>query len=268
MTKIKMPFYFDESIHKRGDFILGAYVFGPDPTDDVKVALAATGLDPASAEFKSSAKMAAHPEQQRLRRELRRILHMSYAYGVVVVPYEERTSLGKEALLGLGKIIRANDLSQSRQTAYFDQGIFINPRAALELAEDVGLSQLCDIHAEQDSRCIRGLLLADLVAHTCAMMLLDALGLLPKLVKAGPRSGYDPDLDIELGFELWASVRYQFLMGGCLITFSPTKTWWWKWGRMACTWPSPAHRNFATQLSHVSARSTWDVSIRTVVARA
>ncbi len=45
-------------------------------------------------------------------------------------------------------------------------------------------------------------------------MLLDALGLLSKVVKAGPDSGYDPDLDIELGFELWASVRYQFFSSG------------------------------------------------------
>jgi hypothetical protein len=45
-------------------------------------------------------------------------------------------------------------------------------------------------------------------------MLLDQLGLLHKMVKAGPNSGYAPDLDIELGFELWASVRYQLFNGG------------------------------------------------------
>jgi hypothetical protein len=45
-------------------------------------------------------------------------------------------------------------------------------------------------------------------------MLLGTLGLLPKLVKAGPNSGYDPDLVVELDFELWASVRYQFFNGG------------------------------------------------------
>lgn len=209
-----MPFYFDESIHQRGDFILGAYVSGPDPTDGIKLALAATGLDPHKDEFKSSAKMAEHPEQQQLRRELREILRMSYTYGVVVTPYEARTSLGKEALLGLAKIIRANGLIQSRQTVYFDQGIFSSSHAALRLAEEVGISQYCEIHAEQDSRRIRGLQLADLVAHTCAMMLLHALGLLPKLVKVGPNSGYDPDLDIELGFEQWAHLRYQFFNGG------------------------------------------------------
>jgi len=43
-----------------------------------------------------------------------------------------------------------------------------------------------------------------------SIMLLGTLGLVTKKVKAGPNSGYDPDLDIELGFELWASVRYWF----------------------------------------------------------
>jgi hypothetical protein len=29
-------------------------------------------------------------------------------------------------------------------------------------------------------------------------------------VKAGLNSGYDPHLDIEIGFEMWAILRYQF----------------------------------------------------------
>src|SRR6266704_4456952 len=106
-----MPFYFDESIHPRGGFILGAYVFGPDPTEGVNAALAAVDLDPDRDEFKSSTKMIQHPEQQALRRELQNILHPHYRYAVVVVPYQERESLGTEALSGLAKICRANGLT-------------------------------------------------------------------------------------------------------------------------------------------------------------
>ena len=36
--------------------------------------------------------------------------------------------------------------------------------------------------------------LADLVAHTCAVMLLAELGLVKKTVKAGENSGYDPTM--------------------------------------------------------------------------
>jgi len=209
-----MPFYFDESIHTRGGFILGAYVFGPDPTTEINSALTAVGLDPDRDEFKSSTKMTEHPEQQLLRRELHNLLQMTYKYGVVVLPHQQRASLGREALVALAKICQVNSLTRRREFAYFDRGIFSSRRSALEMAEFVGVAQHCEVHAEQDSRQIKGLQLADLIAHTCATMLLDGLGLVSKLVKAGPDSGYDPDLDIALGFELWAKVRRRFFNGG------------------------------------------------------
>lgn len=42
-------------------------------------------------------------------------------------------------------------------------------------------------------------------------MLLEEMGLVRKTVLAGDGSGYDPNLEIELGFELWASLRYALL---------------------------------------------------------
>jgi hypothetical protein len=41
-------------------------------------------------------------------------------------------------------------------------------------------------------------------------MLLFALGILKKTVKAGEHSGYDPDSDIGVDFELWAGLRWNF----------------------------------------------------------
>ncbi len=35
-----------------------------------------------------------------------------------------------------------------------------------------------------------------------------------KTVKAGPNSGYDPDADMPLEFELWAGLRYNFFATG------------------------------------------------------
>ncbi len=72
----------------------------------------------------------------------------------------------------------------------------------------------CECRFEQDSKLVPGLQLADLIAHTCSMMLLEKLGLITKLIKVGPNSGYDPDLQVELGWALWASVRYAFFHGG------------------------------------------------------
>src|SRR5260370_16778260 len=45
-------------------------------------------------------------------------------------------------------------------------------------------------------------------------MLLAQLGLVKKTVKAGPNSGYDPDADMPLEFELWAGLRYNFFATG------------------------------------------------------
>jgi hypothetical protein len=41
-------------------------------------------------------------------------------------------------------------------------------------------------------------------------MLLDALGKKMKLIKVED-AGYDDDIEIDLGFELWAGLRYAFL---------------------------------------------------------
>ena len=65
----------------------------------------------------------------------------------------------------------------------------------------------------QDSREVGGLQLADHVAHSLSGMLLEQMGLLRKHIKAGENSGYDPELLIELGFELWASLRYSLIYG-------------------------------------------------------
>ena len=83
-------------------------------------------------------------------------------------------------LKDLGKVdvaVRAENHEADGRHAYFDQGIFRNTAAAIHLAERLGLADYCDIHAEQDSRLVYGLQLADLVAHTCATMLLETLGL-------------------------------------------------------------------------------------------
>jgi hypothetical protein len=93
-------------------------------------------------------------------------------------------------------------------------GIFESVEAARRLSAAVELDRYCDVRSEQDSRVVKGIQLADLVAHTASTMLLETLGVVKKLVRAGPDSGYDEDLELELGFELWASLRYQFFHAG------------------------------------------------------
>jgi hypothetical protein len=206
-------FYFDESIHERGGFIVGAYIYGHDADPGVARALRACGLQPGVDEFKSSALMAQHPEQLALRDHLFDLLRQ-YRLGVLVMASEARGSLGGEALRALDQIARSNSLTKVGLTASFDEGIFSSINQALELSAALKIDGYCEVRPEQDSRIVMGIQLADLAAHTCATMLLESLGLVRKHVKAGPNSGYDPYLNLELGFELWARLRYRFFFAG------------------------------------------------------
>lgn len=201
-------FYFDESIHPRGGFIIGAFVYSEDDvTEDVFQALAEVGLVPRQDEFKSRTPMAEDSRQRVLRDKLKMLLQGTNV-GLVVLPIDSRARLGSEALQGLGKILSANFQGMQKHCVYFDQGIEIdNSNVLIRLFEQ---KQDCEVFAEQDSRIIGGLQLADLAAHCLSIMLLEALGIISKTIKAGEESGYDPDVDISIGFELWATLRYCF----------------------------------------------------------
>lgn len=201
-------FFFDESIHPRAGFILGGWVYARrDLSQEVHSAIAAAGLRRRIDEFKSSARMDEDEGQRLLRDNLKGILQ-STRLGLIVCSIQERPRLGNEALRGLAKIVRANRLDGEPHDAFLDEGISFEKRGEAIAAAELDLS--CRIHCDQDSRLVPGLQLADLAAHTMSIMLLETLGLVGKTVKAGDASGYDPDLHIELGFEMWATIRYQF----------------------------------------------------------
>lgn len=201
-------FYFDETIQERGGFIIGAFVYSPnDVNPEVYSAIEQVGLRSGVDEFKSGSRMDRHPKQAELRGRLMEVL-INTRVGVVVVPTTERASLGHHALLGLRKILSANCLAQKPHSIYLDQGISVDQGSCKDLLGEPGA--LCEVLHSQDSKLIGGIQLADLTAHLLGGMLLESLGGGSKLVCAGVNSGYDPELQIQLGFELWASLRYQF----------------------------------------------------------
>lgn len=204
-------FFFDESIHSRGGFALGAFVYSAsDPTSRLKSALVASGLVPAVDEFKSGAYVSKDPRQARARENLREVLHECGRVALVILPASDVTALGHEALVGLRTFLNANGLVRENHRVYLDAGLFKTKEEAQAIAHRLTLHTRVTLHPESDSRSVIGLQLADLVAHTASIMLLEQLGIVTKTVKAGPNSGYDPDLDIEIGFELWATLRYKF----------------------------------------------------------
>ena len=209
-----MPIFVDDSIQDRGGFVLGAVIYGPDPTRRVDDILRQAGLTPGVDEFKSSARMHDQMALRRARERLLQVLHSSFRAGVVVAPRRSRADFGREVLRGLRKMITANDLGKTWPTAYLDEGLFKNMHVAQEAIQAEGMDELCKLRVEQDSVEIRGLQLADLAAHIFGSMLLDEMGLIDKTVTVDSSSGYDPGTEMSLGFELWAGVRWVFFREG------------------------------------------------------
>lgn len=212
-------FYFDESIQRSAGFIVGAFVYAKDkPDSEVYAALSRSGLRPRVEEFKSGAYMASNPAQVRAREELYGILSGT-RLGLVVAPANRRQDMGKEALLGLKKILSTNEFTNPQHQASFDRGLFHNRAAALRIATEVGVPPKCVLHFEQDSKVVAGLQLADLVAHTCGIMLAETMGFLHKNVTI-VEEGY-PETEINLGVKLWAMLRHKFFAAGP----PPPDTW-------------------------------------------
>jgi hypothetical protein len=215
-------FYFDESVHTKCKFTLGAFAYSEDSLDGpIGDALRHGGLIPGVDEFKSGAYMKNNPGQVSARADLRSIVCNHCRIGVVIAHHAPRHLIGHEALHGLNKILATASFGSSSHEVFFDRGIFASAGAGQHEVETTCNGRICNFHFEQDSRRILGLQVADLIAHTCATMLLAQLGIVKKTVKAGPNSGYDPDSDMPLEFELWAGLRYNFFATGP----PPVDTW-------------------------------------------
>lgn len=204
-------FFVDESIQTRGGFILAALVHAEeDLSPTVNGALLAAGLTPGVDEFRSSAYLAEHPHLQSLRDGMYAAL-LQTAIAVVVAPENDRGRLGNHVLDGLAKVILANSLQDALESACFDQNIQFAARQSSIAAFSSRFGVTVEL--EQDSRQRAGLQVADLVAHTAGIMLLDSLGLVTKTVRVGEESGYPSDTEMKLGFEMWASLRWHFFSG-------------------------------------------------------
>jgi hypothetical protein len=203
-----MQFFFDESIHDSAGFILGAWVaFSTNPEDILSSRLRELGLSE-TLEFHSAMRMDEDGVMAALRDAIRSTFIPNASIAVSIVPREERRTLSLHALRSLKQTLERNQLSLGHEY-YLDQGLF-RPQEGAEAARQLQLDHAGEFYFEQDSSKVRGIQFADLVAHNCALMLKDSLGLLRKTVPAGEKPGYDPDLLIDLDFELWATVRHCF----------------------------------------------------------
>ncbi|RWR29905.1 hypothetical protein D2T31_08345 [Sinirhodobacter populi] len=203
--------YLDDSKHHPAGFSLAAFVIcETDPSGHVEAIFRGLGFDPRNFEYKSSAKMAGDDRLQKLRSAMMHYVGTNCRIAVCVVEGDRR--LGPAALRLLHSALSHPNLEGQDHEVFFDEGLFQSPKSAADLASIEGKFTQCRMHFEQDSRKLLGIQLADLVAHTCSTMLLETLGHVTKKVvlEAPGDSAYDGQ-EVELGFEMWACIRYAFL---------------------------------------------------------
>ena len=146
---------------------------------------------------------------QKLRSALKAYIGRSCKIAVCSVDGDK--NIGPAALKLLSKALDHPQLAKRQHQVFFDEGLFRSAKAAAALADDIGFAS-CEFHFEQDSRTILGIQLADVAAHTCSTMLLETLGhATKKIVINEPGDTVYHDMEIELGFEMWAGIRYAFL---------------------------------------------------------
>ncbi len=209
-------FYIDDSVHDEAGFIIGACVYtNIDLNEKIADIIKSCGFDPDVFEYKSSANYSKEPLKAKVREELKGLLVDSCRLGIVVLPRTKRDDFGFECIKAVKQFIDNNEIQKPFEI-YLDQGMFTSKDKAELLIGKLNFND-CKFHLEQNSLQIKGIQLADLAAHLASIQLKDALGLVTKMVKAGENSGYDPDMDVELGFEMWATLRYTFFNKGSTI---------------------------------------------------
>ena len=204
-------FYLDDSKHHPHGFSLAAFaICEEDPHEELEALFAKCGFDLTMYEFKSSTTMRDNPELQLLRDALRGFVRSKCQIAVCVVDGDK--NIGPASLELLKKAIIHPHLRDQRHQVFFDEGLFSSVGTAIKVATEIGGLDDCTIHFEQDSRRVSGIQVADLIAHTCGTMLLDALGRISKMIVVdAPNDSSYHGLEIELGFEMWAGIRYAFL---------------------------------------------------------
>jgi len=194
-----MNIYIDESVHEKHGFMLLAYVLcTTDPHSDIEEILAKHEKD----EFHALEKMDGNTRMQKLRREIKRYVNWNCRWGVFILPSDLRWDLVDDLSDFIRDIVDVYALPDSVKI-YFDEGI-IKPNELKILSNKIGVKQidLCKSHE------VNGIQLSDLVASLCGVRLREEISQSPKMLTYGDEFGFNPPIEAELGYELWADLRY------------------------------------------------------------
>lgn len=162
------------------------------------------GLNP-NDEYKSSS-IKVDNEVSVLQREFFRGLIQNSRLALVVLPNIDRKQLGNYCAELVLQLLDTEMLRIDIHKLYVDQNVSINQANIAKLQRAQVKSYL-----NSDSKIVAGIQLADHASHALGGMLLEEMGNIKKQVKAGEGSGYHPEDMFDLGFELWASLRYALI---------------------------------------------------------
>lgn len=197
--------YFDESIRDNGGFIIGALVISDeDLSTQIRKQWECMGLNP-NDEYKSSAIKINNEASVKQRNFISYLLQKS-KLALVVLPKDDRRQLGNYCAELVIQLLNTNMLLNQPHEFHLDENVFIDRNIQAKLKE-----LNVRIHLNSDSKKEAGIQLADHASHALGGMLLEEMGVVKKQVKAGENSGYHPDEMLDLGFELWASLRYALI---------------------------------------------------------
>lgn len=194
-----MKIYIDETVHEQYGFLILAYVMCPsDPQNDLARILTSHTAD----EFHALEKMHGNDSAQKLRGEMRSYVNWNCRWGVFVLPSSMRWNLVDELPGFISKLV-VSCSSTDTVSVYMDEGI-VKENQLQFLRDATGIEQLdlCKSHE------VNGIQLADLVAALNGVRLREEISQRPKMLQYGEESGFDPPIQAELGYELWASLRY------------------------------------------------------------
>jgi hypothetical protein len=194
-----MNIYIDESIHDQHEFMLLGFVICPhDPQPHLERLLNKYKKQ----EYHSLEKMAGNENAQLLRREIREYVNWNCKWGVCVLPSSLRWNISYH-LREFLEALTDTDEQFGRSKVFIDKGI-IRPSELVVIHEisNVKEASICESHKTH------GIQLADFVAAICGVRLREEISQEPKFLTYGKEAGFEPPIEAELGYELWASLRY------------------------------------------------------------
>lgn len=198
-----MYVFIDESIHSDHDFMLLSFVIcQQDPQEELCKILNEFGL----LEFHACEKMDGNQLMQHMRKAFIEFIFHNARWGVFILPSNARHKIFHDFSFLIAHIEKL--LGDRWLNIFVDEGV-----AKRSEIFQVKLKNNASKIVISDSSIVKGVQLADLVAALCGVRLREKISGNAKILTYGAESGYEPPIKAELGFELWAKLRYMMCRG-------------------------------------------------------